>query len=406
MLFTTNKDPKRWGTVLHDDDLGEAIVDRILDRGRLLRLDGPSLRTKHLPDDELVGDDQPLPESAKVSGKQGTEFPEPTGRSLRARAVTSRLSSPNRAGSILAMQPSHEPVRTVGEGTVLAERYRLVRMIGAGAMGEVWEADHIALGQRVAIKCILPEHAREAEFVVRFAHEARVLAKLAHPRILAVRDLDQLADGTVFVVMDLLRGRDLGWEMTVAGRLPPARAFLIAAQVAEALSAAHAENIVHRDVKPANVFLVGEAGAADDARLVDFGIAKLLGGAYVPTILRTKPGEVVGTISYMAPELLLEDGAPDCRADLWSLGVMLFEMLTGACPFDGKTFYATVDNVTRRPLPSLASYIPDLPPRASAEIGRLCNKDREQRPASAEDARRSLLEVAEWIHRPRASSGE
>ena len=221
-------------------------------------------------------------------------------------------------------------------GQVVQSRYRLLGRIGRGGMGAVYEAVHVTTGKRFAVKTLLPGLGKIAEIAKRFEREARAASLLAHPNIVSVVDFGTLDDGALFLAMELVSGRSLG----EAAKRPmaPERAFAILRQVLEALAAAHAEGVVHRDLKPDNIMLVDAGASAEEhdiVKLLDFGIAKLIGDAEADAAAGetlTQVGVAFGTPDYMAPEQALGEEV-DGRADLYSAGVIAYELLTGGRPF-------------------------------------------------------------------------
>jgi serine/threonine-protein kinase len=235
---------------------------------------------------------------------------------------------------------------TLAAGTTLAGRYRVIRPIGAGGMGEVYEAEQISLGRKVALKVLFDD---EEKALARFDHEARAMAKLAHPNVVSVIDFHRDAERPL-LVMELLEGSSLQGVLRSDGTLSPARSIRIALEMLEGLMTAHRAGIVHRDVKPSNVFLWRDPRGGETVKLLDFGLAKAEGGP------RTTAGVVVGTASYLAPEQLLGD-APDPRVDLRAVGLCLYEMLAGRRPWRSTGRY------------ELASEIVSNEPLTFAELG-------------------------------------
>ncbi len=231
-------------------------------------------------------------------------------------------------------------------GSVLSDTYEVVRAIGEGGMGRVYEAVHRRLhNRRYAIKVLHHEHARQPDVVSRFQREAEAASALAHPNVLEVYDVDRTPDGRPYMVAELLEGEELGRHLERLGRLELAAAIGIVRQICRALGAAHARGVVHRDMKPENVFLVTEAGAPGmpgtvRAKVIDFGISKL--GDSKGTL--TKTGVVIGTPAYMPPEQA-RGSHVDHRADIYAVGAILYRTLTGQKPFDGSDVVATLTSV-------------------------------------------------------------
>src|SRR4051812_5788714 len=216
-------------------------------------------------------------------------------------------------------------------GRTLANRYHLEHHLGRGAMGDVYKARHHKVPRKFAVKVLLPDLIRDPKVIARFEREAELAGRLRHRNVTSVIDVGE-TEGTRFLVMDFAEGCDLGTLMG-RGRLEPARAVALFRQIVEGLEHAHANDVVHRDLKPENV-IVEQAGEEEIARIVDFGVAILRDGAASKEDRLTTGGLVIGTPHYMAPELATGK-AFDHRIDLFALGVMLYELLTGVMPFDG-----------------------------------------------------------------------
>jgi eukaryotic-like serine/threonine-protein kinase len=285
-------------------------------------------------------------------------------------------------------------------GSVLSDRYRIVRVIGQGGMGVVYEAEHIQLNKRVAIKMLLAKLAHDSEAVQRFQREALAVSQIGNPHIIAVTDIGATPDGRTFVVLELLVGSDLGKALQ-AGPMQAQRAIAIMQQVLQGVAAAHAQGIVHRDLKPDNVFLVQNLNAAapeeDFVKILDFGISKIIDGE--TNVRLTTTGNVIGTPLYMAPEQAM--GADvDHRADLYSLGVMFYEMLAGRPPFDAPNYVALATMHLHQEPPKLSLFRPDLPTWLVAVVHRALEKEPARRFGSAEDflaalpSKRALFSVA------------
>ncbi len=274
------------------------------------------------------------------------------------------------------MAPGWEPLHPVPPTPapeVIDGRYELGALLGRGGMGEVREGLDNRLGRAVAVKLLRADLAAEPELRRRFEVEARAAAGLSHPNVVAVYDTGE-HDGVPYLVMELLGGRTLADEIA-AGPLEPERVEQLARQVLAALDAAHRAGVVHRDVKPGNLLLAGDSSV----KVGDFGIAKAAEGLG-PDV--TVTGQVLGTPAYLAPERLQGQTAT-ARSDLFSLGVVLYEALTGVKPFDGATPWGVaqaVVNGQHRPLDEVA---PGVPPRLVETVERAMRKDPEERFASA-----------------------
>jgi serine/threonine protein kinase len=276
-------------------------------------------------------------------------------------------------------------------GTVLAERYRLDRLLGIGGMGRVYAAEHVLMRKRLAVKVLHRELTRVPDVVARFEREAMAAANIDHPNIAAATDFGKLADGAVFLVLEYVSGRSLRDEIT-AGPMAPVRAIHIARQIASTLAAAHALNIVHRDLKPENVMLVEKGSDRDFVKVLDFGIAKVPfdeiseRGSLRPGQNITKAGMVFGTPEYMAPEQALAQQV-DGRADLYALGVILFEMLAAVRPFNSATQVGILGQQLSMPVPRVADRAPGVtvPPELERLLQTLLARDASERYATASE---------------------
>jgi serine/threonine protein kinase len=248
--------------------------------------------------------------------------------------------------------------RRVPPGQVIGGRYLLEERIAEGGMGVVWRGRHLGLGTAVAIKLIRPDLKEDAECVQRFLNEARRAASLRSERIARVHDVGQLESGEPYLVMELLEGIDLGEYAEKRGPLPRAEAVAIVQQICEGLAEAHAIGVVHRDIKPANVFLARRTDGQFGVKLLDFGISKQFSD---PSAL-TGDDESLGSPWYMSPEQMMDPSRVDQRSDIWSVGVVLFELLTGARPFEGQNVPELCAKVLTAPAPSLRTWIPDADP--------------------------------------------
>ena len=277
-------------------------------------------------------------------------------------------------------------------GDVIGGKYRIVRLIGDGGMGTVYEAHHEFLETTVALKFLHSELAKRAGLGSRFLQEARVSARIRSPHVTHVTDVDQTADGSPYLVMELLHGEPLQQAMDRRGKLPPEVAVDFALQILSGLESAHAIGVVHRDLKPDNVFIVPATGGPL-LKLIDFGIAKLRASTEYQKGL-TRAGVIMGTPEYMAPEQLFAAESVDHRADLYSLGVILFEMLSGRRPADGEDVEQIVAAVVAGNVRHLAALEPQLHPGLVAVVERALLPDREARFASALEMRLALAPYA------------
>jgi serine/threonine protein kinase len=246
-------------------------------------------------------------------------------------------------------------------GQLVDDRYRILGVVGRGGMGTVYKAEHVAIRRVVAVKLLHASLARVPEVSRRFEREAFAIGRIEHPNCVNVSDFGRLPDGSLYLVMEYLEGRALSDELTVRGRIPPARALHILKHVLRGLGHAHANEIVHRDVKPENVILVEYDGDPDFAKILDFGIAKLVGSAAQAggSDKLTQAGMAFGTPIYMSPEQALGQQI-DGRADLYAASVMAFEMITGMPPFQSEDKIEVMSMHASRPLPTMAEVAPGL----------------------------------------------
>ena len=269
-------------------------------------------------------------------------------------------------------------------GVVLGGRYRVERLIGEGGMGAVYQAEHMHMRKRLAVKVLHPEMSRLPEVVARFEREAMAAAHIEHPNVAAATDFGKLDDGSFFLVLEYVEGQDLRRAIS-QGRVELGRALHVGRQIASALGRAHAIGIVHRDLKPENIMLVTRDGETDFVKILDFGIAKVPIGEFAsepkgPGQALTQLGMVYGTPEYMAPEQAL--GQPvDSRADLYSLGVILFEMLTSARPYEHESKVTLLGMHVTAPIPRMRDRAPQasIPPALDGIVTRLLAKERADR---------------------------
>jgi eukaryotic-like serine/threonine-protein kinase len=284
-------------------------------------------------------------------------------------------------------------------GQVIAQRYRLGRLLGWGGMGMVFEAEHVTIRRPIAVKLLHSTFIDMQDAARRFEREAVTAGRLRHPNCVEVSDFGQLEDGDLYLVMELLTGRSLGDVLDDCDRLAPGRAIHIVRQVLRGLAHAHSLGVVHRDIKPDNVFLLELDGDPDFVKLLDFGIAKLVGDAAAGMTQLTQTGAAVGTPSYLAPEQVF-GGSLDGRADLYSTTVVLYEMISGRTPFSGDAVAVVKQHLTADP-PSIAEVAPDA--AVSTHLARVIErglaKSPEDRFASAEEYLLALDECPEAVGR-------
>jgi eukaryotic-like serine/threonine-protein kinase len=235
-------------------------------------------------------------------------------------------------GSSLVSAPGWTPGAGALLGTVVDGRYEVLSIIGEGGMGVVYEVRHRALGKRFALKALRDDLARDAELAARFIQEARTAAAVSHPGLVEITDFGRLPSGQVYFVMELLEGQSLAKLLRSAGRLPVARSLAIVRQLARALKAAHDAGIVHRDLKPDNIHIGRADSESERVKIVDFGLAKVIGASGF-----TRAGMVFGTPHYMSPEQAAGE-VVDHRADIYALGIVMYEMFTGKVPFEADSF--------------------------------------------------------------------
>jgi protein kinase-like protein/PBS lyase HEAT-like repeat-containing protein len=272
-------------------------------------------------------------------------------------------------------------------GTVIDGRYRLDALLGRGGMGSVYRAEHVAIRRTVAMKLLHPVLAGVPEVHRRFEREALAIGRIEHPNCVNVSDFGRLEDGSLYLVMELLEGQSLGDLLDRSGALPPVRALRILRHVLRGLEHAHQAGIVHRDVKPENVYLVTHQGDSDFAKILDFGIAKIVGvgeSEGESGVKLTQAGVAFGTPIYMSPEQAV--GNPvDARADLYAASVMAYEMIVGKPPFYSEDKLEVLSMHTSRPVPPMRELVPDIvvPPAVERLIRRGLTKRPEQRFSSA-----------------------
>jgi serine/threonine-protein kinase len=274
--------------------------------------------------------------------------------------------------------------------------YKVLRVLGQGGMGQVFLAEHPLIGKRAAVKVLLPQYSNDPEIVNRFFNEARSATLIRHPGIVEIFDFGHHANGSAYIIMEYLEGESLGDRLKRERPLSIELTVEVARQVAGALGAAHQKGIVHRDLKPDNVYLVNDSDMPLGIRtkLLDFGIAKLSSGAAAAGVSKTRTGMMMGTPLYMSPEQCRGAGSVDHRADIYSLGCMIFEMCAGRLPFVFEGPGEIIAAHIFQPPPALHDLVPGVPPVLDQAVARALAKQADQRYASAFDLARELDAVA------------
>lgn len=278
-------------------------------------------------------------------------------------------------------------------GSVIGGKYVVERVLGAGGMGVVLAARHKTLRQLVAIKVLLPDAPVATTAVARFIREGRAAAALRSEHVVRVLDVDQLEDGMPYMVMEYLDGRDLAAELRSRGALPVATAASYVIQACAALAEAHSQGIVHRDLKPANLLLTRRSDGTELVKLVDFGISKLSDGLEGEASL-TRTHALMGSPLYMSPEQVMNAKLVDARTDIWSLGVILWELLTARTPFEAETLPALSVKIATEAPAAPSSLRPELPRALDACVMRCIEKDPSLRYQTVGELRDALLAFA------------
>ncbi len=275
--------------------------------------------------------------------------------------------------------------------------YRILSRVGVGGMGMVFLAEHPHIGKKVALKVIHRELAGNKEVVSRFLNEARAVNQIGNEHIVEIHDFGQTDNGEHFFIMEYLEGRTLAMELARAEQgIAVPRALHIGAQIASALAAAHAMGIIHRDLKPDNVMLIERLGDRDFVKLLDFGLAKFLSDTD-PRSKLTAAGVVLGTPQYMSPEACESRPGLDHRSDIYSLGILLFQMLTGIVPFGGDSMGEVLVKQVAHPPPALRGINPDIPPAVEQVVLRCLAKDPNTRFQHMGELRDALLDPNQYL---------
>jgi eukaryotic-like serine/threonine-protein kinase len=293
-----------------------------------------------------------------------------------------------------SQEPALLPVRTSRVGEIVADRYRVVTRLGAGGMGEVYQAEHLLLGRRFAIKFLRADSASDPRIVARFTREARAMALLESEHVVSIVDFGEHLDGVPFLVMELMRGEDLRQLLARLGPLPVARAIDILLDACAGLRVVHRAGLVHRDLKPPNLFVTKRDNGGDLCKVLDFGVVKSI------VTDSTHHGSLVGTLRYMAPEQLQEAEKVDARTDIYALGAILYECLAGHAPHTGDTIERVIFKIMNelpRPLDELRH---GLPAGLSAAVTKALARDVTARFESVEQFAAAL---SRFGRRPRAA---
>jgi len=275
---------------------------------------------------------------------------------------------------------------------VLSERYRILRKLGEGGMGVVYLAEHVVIEKKLALKVLFPDLTRRADLVQRFMQEAKSASRIGHENVIDITDFGQSPEGYVFIAMEYLSGQDLGQLLKSAGSLPWARAQPIVVQIVKALRAAHERGIIHRDMKPENIFIIPRDDGREFVKVLDFGIAKVMGlDEDVPRLTRT--GMIFGTPEYMSPEQA--QGQPvDHRVDIYAVGCIMFHVLTGRVPFKADSFMGILSKHMMEAPESPRALNPAIEPGIEAVILRAMQKDPAKRFQSMSELLQALSPAA------------
>ncbi len=359
--------------------------------------DDTPMSTADTKDDEVVADGlaKTIDSGSRPRTDPGREVTDSGADTLLARSAPDDEPRPQAPAS------AAEPVDDL-LGVTLGERYQVTAKLGQGGMGAVYEAKHTVIGKRVALKVLLDKHAEKDQSVARLKQEARLASSIGHENIIDITDFGTTDTGRTFVVMEYLDGESLGSVIASKGRLGSQRAIRIGKQIASALGAAHDKGIVHRDIKPENIFVLTRDGQ-DFIKVLDFGISKSL-VADDEDVRLTQTGMVLGTPLYMSPEQAQGDDDLDHRIDIYALGVILYEAVTGEVPFRGKNYLNILTQVISDDPKFASEYVPDLDQNLESVICKAMAKDREERYQSMEEFA-SDLEQLDLIN-PKSTSSK
>ncbi|MEO7332046.1 MAG: serine/threonine-protein kinase, partial [Minicystis sp.] len=303
---------------------------------------------------------------------------------------------------------------SIQPGQVLAGKYRVERVLGEGGMGVVIAALHLQLDRRVALKFLRPELTQSREVVLRFSNEARNVGKIESEHVAKVLDVGVLEDGAPYMVMEYLEGTDLSDLLHKTGPVPVHDACEYILQACEAIAEAHGHGIIHRDLKPANLFLTKGQSGEPVVKVLDFGVSKVLDlatdddtnpggrvrGRDRADSVVTKISDLLGSPSYMAPEQIVSARDADVRSDVWSLGVILFRLISGKAPFHGASLGELIQGIMHAPIPNLRDAKPDVPQGLEHVVGRCLERDRANRLGDVIELARLLAPYAGPVQTP------
>ncbi len=331
---------------------------------------------RHLFSDEIDRDRRARTELLEALHVDPGHDAQPTAAAAKAVALTA-----TRPGS--AVGPVYDGGGDAAGliGQLLDGKYQIRRIIGEGGMGLVYEAEHVDIGRRVAIKVLHAAYTRSPDVVARFRSEARAATRIGHPHIIDVFDSGTTVDGAVYLVMEHLEGKDLGEAIGDAAPFDISRSVAIGKDICEALAAAHKAGILHRDLKPENIFLVDRAERHDFVKVLDFGIAKTIDSVSERSTHHTSPGSAMGTPEYMAPEQAAGQDV-DARADIYSVGAILYEMLTGRAPHEGNNVMEVLTKKATVTPTSVRLLRPEVPAGLVSLVERSLSREPAERPQS------------------------
>ncbi len=296
------------------------------------------------------------------------------------------------------LQTSKDPL--LEAGAVVANRYELERVVGEGGMGVVWAASDRKTGNRVALKFLREDRASDVRHQERLLREAKAAAAVRHPNVATVHEVLETATGRPFLVMDLLQGEPLAARLARDGTLPLPECARVLGAVVDAIQAAHGSGIIHRDLKPENIFLLGAGTSSPSVRVLDFGIAKTVereDATHAPSLTTT--GTMLGTPYYMAPEQIFGDNDVDGKADVWALGVVLYECLSGKRPTQATGVGQVLKVIMNDAIPPLSEVAPDVPTDVAALVSKMLSRRRDDRPDLSQ-VRAVLADAASRPSRP------